>query len=1303
MKASHDTSSAPVLARSPAVGAVERIAFRARVLRIVAAISALAVLALVSIWVAASVDALVRFPALLRGVVLCAIVALIVIDVRKFLIPAFRFRPRAIDIAQRIERQRPEFSGHLASAVDFELTGLSRTNELAAFAVRNLDERAKGVDFAKVLRLRPTLLRVLAACVCFAGSAVFALREPAYATIALRRVLTPWSDASWPARTAVESLMTGTSVAPKGAPIELRARLTKGDVGAERVFVRYRTLGDAGSADGGPQASGWTEVALSRQPSGDYSRLVDADGDRLEFVFLTRDAESAIGSIRLIEPPAIVSATLSVEPPEYARRVVPARSEQLGTGLDSRATPREPLLEGSRVRLSLVLSRPIAVDSEVPAVWMIGDAGDTGEAGEADAEADVSGGGASDASSAESTEAAERTDPTAGTPPPAAGASSAVLQSEPGSEPDHGLAANRSHDARTPQNPAASDRSEHTEHSQRRVFQPVADPTDPAVWIIEFTSRGPARVEVQLVDADGIRQPEPSVYAFDSIADRTPTAAMVEPPQDESVVADARVPIGAEHRDDLELRSAGIEIATRLGRSDSESLVFEERAEFGERKTSASIERVLDIARLQLSAGDSVVLRGFAEDHFDGLGSPERSHGRARSAPRVLRIVGEEEFERQIRSSFSGVRRDAMRIDERQAKAREQTEADAVDPSLEQLQAAITDSIAQMREATEGLLERLDRNGRRDGSLADVARQAQDIVSMAEARSAEASEALQRAARSGATDGEREQREIDAREAADRQDAVRAELEDLVKLLDRDEDAWAARRRLEGLTNRIRQLSRETQQAAQRSNGESREQLSPEARAEIDALSERQAKASEEAEKTTSELKERAKALQESDPRQAQALDSAAKAAEDGKVREEMEQASRDAAENKLEQSKAAQDRALEALRRAAEALDEDRKVRASELARVLEDLVETIRRLIAETEDLRREVPIVPDGQVAAEVQQRDSLAGSFGVLSQNTRGVAADARLRSREAARPARALDSAAVSMASAAGGLRAPIFVRKETAEAAETSLKHLDEALRLAEEAAARAEQRAEAEKREELLQKYREFLERETILRDSAQKLAPPADQNIGRRELVESRRLAAAQEELRESVRKLLDSEEEIKASEAMIDMHDIVDAALSDSKTKLNQGKPLDSVPPANDAIEALAAIVAALDETAPSDDGDMFGERQASGGDQGSGGQQSAGAIPPVAEVKLLRSMQESLARRTRSLDESSASLDPVERSQRIGELAARQERILELGSRIAEKIRGSGRQAVEPEANPATDGPSDDSKGEGKVVP
>lgn len=1255
MKPDNETTPAPLQARSPAVGAIERLAVRARVLRIVAALSALVVLMLVAVWTAASVDALVRFPALLRGAVLCAIVALVAVDVRKFLIPSFRFRPRPIEIAQRIERQRPELAGHLASAVDFELTGLSRSNELAAFAVRNLEERARGVDFAKVLRLRPTLLRVLGAAACAGGSVLFAVAEPEYASIGLRRVLAPWSDASWPARTAVESLMAGVSVAPKGAPIELQARLTKGDAAGERVFVRYRTVSDGtsgGGAESGTSATQWTEVALSRQPSGDFSRLVDATGDRIEFVFLTRDAETPTTSIRLVEPPAVVAAALSVEPPEYARRVVGPRTEALGNGLDARATPREPLLEGSTVRLQLTLSRPIPVDTATPVVWMIGGAG-----------------------TAQAVDAGTALDKT--------GVETAPTEQDGSSAPQAGHAAESERDADAaearPQVPAS-------EQSGRRAVVPAQDPANPALWTVEFKMQGPMRVEVQLVDADGIRQPEASVFAFDAIADRSPTAAMVEPIQDESVVADARVPMKAEHRDDLELRATGIEIATRLGKADTESLAFEERAELGERQASGSIERLLELARLQLSAGDSVVLRGFAEDHFDGLGSPEKSHGRARSAPRILRIVGEEEFERQIRSTFSGVRRDAMRIDERQAQAREQAESAPADATAERTQAAITESIAQMRESADKLLERLARNGRQEGSLADVARQAQDIVSTAEARSAEASESLERAGRPAATESDREKRESDARQARERQDEVRAELEDLVKLLDRDEDAWAARRRLETLTSRIRQLARETQQAAQRSNGESREQLSPEARAEIDSLAERQAKASEEAEKAVSELKDRAKALQESDAGQAQALDAAAKAAEDGKVREEMEQASKDAAQNKLEQSKAAQDRALEALQRAADALERDRKVRASELARTLEDLVESIRRLIADTEGRQRELSGVPGGQVAPEVQLRDVLAGSFGVLSQNTRGVAADARTRSREAARPARALDSAAVSMASVAASLRAETFVRDAAVSATEAALQHLEEALRLAEEAAARAEQRAEAEKREELLQKYREFLERETMLRDAATKISPEPDQPLGRREVVESRRLAAAQEELREALRGLIDSEEEIRSSEAMVDMHDIVDGAIADSKTSLNQGKPLESVAPANEAIEALAAIVAALDESGSADDEDVFGEQEASGGEQGSGGQQSAGAIPPVAEVKLLRSMQESLARRTRALDESAASLESIARSQRIGELAARQQRILELASKLAEKIRGDGSQ---PGAPPGTD--------------
>ncbi len=1255
MTVDHDPTSGVSNARSEAVKAVERVAVRARMMRIAAACAALAMLVILSVSATAAVDALIRFPSILRGIFLCVIVGLVAVDLRKFVIPSLRFRPRPIEIAQRIERQRPELAGHLAAAVDFELTGVSRTNELAAFAVRNLEERAKGMDFGSVLKLRPTVLRVFGAVACVALAIGFAAVEPVYASIAVKRVLLPWSDAAWPARTAVESLMVDRTVAPKGTPVELRARLSKGDEASERVFARYRSVRDGA---GGGEASAWTEVALSRQPDGAFSRLVDGDGDRLEFVFLTRDSETQVGSMRLVEPPAITAATLVAEPPAYAQRVMGARTEDLGSGADARATPRDPLLDGSRVRLELKLSRAIPFDAANPTVWMIGEATLDAQDGVVQ-EGVVQDGVLQD-----------------GVLQEGATASSASA--------DGGAAAASAVQAAKGVGPA------------RKPVTPTIDPADPARWVIEFTARGPTRIEAQLVDADGIRQREPSVFAFDTVADRAPTAAVIDPAQDESVVADARVPMRAEQRDDLELRSAGIEIATRLGKAETDSLVFEERAEIAGPQPAASIERVLEIAKLQLAAGDSVVLRAFAEDHFDGLGASEKSHGRTRSAPRVIRIVGEEEFERQIRSSLSGVRRDAMRIDERQAKAREQVEKDPKDATLEQGQAAVTEGAARIRESAEQVLERLGRNGRADGSLADIARQAEDIASAAEARSAEASEALERARKEAKTPEEREQRAADAKQAAERQDEVRAELEDLVGLLDRDEDAWAARRRLEGLTNRIRQLARETQQAAQRSNGESREQMSPDARAEIDALAERQASAAEEAEKTLSEMKERAKALEESDAQQARALDAAAKAAEDGRVREEMEQASKDSAQNKLEQSKAAQERALEALQKAAQELEQDRKVRAKELARMLEDLVEAIKRLIAETEGRRAELAGVPGGAGEPESRLRDPIAALFGVLSQNTRGVAADARARSREAARPARSLDSAATSLAAVAATLRARDFAREDAVAAADAALKHLDEALKLAEEASDRAEERAAEEKREELLQKYREFLEREVTLRDAAKKIVPESGKAIGRRELVESRRLGSAQEELREAVRRLLDAEEEVKGSDALADMHDVIDESLSDSRASLNDGKPGAAVPPADDAIEALAAIVGALDEKDTPNDEDAFAEQQNSGSDQGAGGQSPSGAVPPVAEVKLLRSMQDSLARRTRALDEAASSMTPVERAQRLGAIAARQQRILELGSKLAEKIRagGSNANAGSGEAPGETDsGPSD----------
>ncbi|MFZ4749737.1 MAG: hypothetical protein ACOYMM_04415 [Phycisphaerales bacterium] len=1197
--------------QSATVRTVVRLAGTARALRIAGAMASLIVLVAASVAGVAALDAAVRFPAVLRALMLAAIAFFVVVDVRRFVLPALRFRPEPVDIALRIERMRPELAGRLASAVEFEMSGTARGSALAARAIRDAEERAVGAALGKVIRVKPTAVRLAVAALCVAASAAFAVLEPGAASIAVRRVLAPWSDAVWPARTAVEGLVADGSVAARGRPLALRARMTQGEAERERVRAEYRITRDGVAAD-------WIEVGLARQPSGEFERFIDADGELVEVRFLTSDAATEIAKVRLVPPPAVASAEARIEPPAYAAAAVRARVEQLGDCSGSRGIMRDAILEGSAVSFDLRLTRAVPFDPAKPPLKVVAA---SGEAGVADA---------------------------------------AVARIE-------------------------------------------VDPADPAHWTISCRAREATRLSLALVDADGIAGDDEVVLAFDTIADRPPTATIAEPLQDESIVVDARIAMRADARDDIALVKSGIEIATRLGKAAADSLVFEEPAALEPDANGvaleAGVERTLDVARLKLEAGDSIVLRGYAEDGYraeagaDGA-ADATGHGRIRSAPRVLRIVGEEEFERQIRGVFAGVRRDAMRVDERQAKARDALERDPAERSLTEMQAAVTEGAARMREAVEQAMDRLARNGRDEGVLQELAEQARELAATAESRSAEASGAVERAqaqqddvaAKSAAT-----------KDAAERQDAVREELEDLVALLDRDQDAWLSKRRLDALANRIRQSARETEQAARRSNGESREELSPDARAEIDALADKQQQAAAEAEQVVQELKERAQELKEADPQQARALEEAAKAAEDGKVREEMEQAAKDSEQNRLAQSKDAQDRAAAALQKAAEALDEDRKVRAEELARQLESLADSIRRLLEQAEAVRAEVAAVSDGAEADADRERSALGA--GKLSQNVRGVATDARAAGREAARVARTLDGAAGSLAKVAGNLRAEPFDRDDTMLAVDAAIKALNDALAEADEAADRADQRAEQEKREELIAKYRDFLEREAGLRGSVGKIVPADGKPLGRRELVESRRLGTAQEELRKAVAELREKDEDVQSSDALVELHDALDTTLADAKESLSGGRPAEAVPAQDEAVGILSAIVGALDESQqPKGDEDPFGEQQeGQGGGQG-GDQQSGGTVPPAAEVKLLRAMQDSLAKRTRAFADEAAQLDPTVRAQRLAEIAARQQRILELGQKIADKIApkggsgGNGPDVVPPagDAPPAPPG-------------
>jgi hypothetical protein len=1272
---------------------VVRVAQRARALQLVSACTTFLSLFVLCVLISTLLDALFRFPWFVRVGFLAAVLAVLLVHLRTRVLPAWKFRPTAVDLALRIERRRPELIGRLASAVEFDLGGITRASKLAARALSDAEERAVGADLTGILRKGPVAGRTLALVACLSVSLWIAVKNPSSTSIALQRLFVPFIDVRWPSRTGVVSLIEEDSVAARGRPFALRARLTEGDPLKERVRASYRVLpalDTASSPNGDSSDIVWTEVVLARQPSGDFERLIDTNGGAIEIRFLTNDAETDVVRVQLVEPPALQQATLCVNPPTYAEGVVARRQEELGTGLDQRAVVREPLLRGSEFELKVRLTRALPSGSERSCVRVLVD-------------------GAQAFGLSTHGEGAQ------GTP---------VTQEASGAQ------------AEVAQQPVPSPLSS--------LFRVSVDESDPTSWTVSGRAIGATRIEMQLVDAYGITHDEPIAFMFDVSDDRAPSVTVVDPAVDESMVFDAKVALRVEARDDLALQEVGVEITVELATSaaengaqtPAESEKVGERDDFGSRRglkfeegrslksqnaqgdrtrsddatedvttptLVSDFETTIDLAKLSVRAGDRLILQGYAQDAFEN--SPDtpsestkvesegraavvqadrnvssiREQGRIRSAPRTIRIVGEEEFERQVRSMLGGVRREAMRADERQARAREALDRDASDVTVQEAQGALTESLGRLEEATREALERLKRNDRDDGVVGELATQALELAETARARSSESSAALSDAAHSN----DQSQRDKSVQRAKAAQDEVRKELEDLVSLLDRDEDAWMARRRLDALAERVRQSARETAQAAARSSGESRDELSPEARAEIDALAERQRSSATEAEQLASELRERAKSLAEADAKQAQSLEQAARSLEEGRARDELEQGAAAAEDNRLEQSKAAQDRAAAAIAQASEALSENRKVRAEELARVLEELTESIKRLIRQTEPIEADVKIVTDAAGETAEIERDVLARAVGTISQNARGVAQDARAASRESARAARFVEDGAKSLSGAATKLRAEHFNRDDVSSEIVAALKSFDDALKAAEQAAERAEQRAVEEKKEELLAKYRGLLERQVGVKTSVEKLVRADGGQLGRREAIESRRLGITQAELRQSIAEIPNQESAVRDSDALAELHDLIDAALKEAASALGEAKPTNAIGPASDAIEALSFIVESLDESGEQEDSDEFGEQQqsAEGGEGGEGPQ--AGPVPPIAEIKILRSMQRALAERTKAVAEQATSRSETELRQAVAELAARQQRIIELATKIAEKLgaQPSGKSGVE----------------------
>lgn len=773
-------------------------------------------------------------------------------------------------------------------------------------------------------------------------------------------------------------------------------------------------------------------------------------------------------------------------------------------------------------------------------------------------------------------------------------------------------------------------------------------PDDPTRWTVRWTLTDSTDVEIALEDEHGIANIDPIRYRFPVVKDRVPSVTIVDPNGDRRVTVDATVPVAADAVDDVGLDLFVIEATIEGGSSNAMDAVELQRfapREDGSDLADASIATSLAVRDFPVGEGDSILLTAIAADRRP-VENPE-----VRSATRRLQIVSERVIVDEIQSALASVRRDAIRLEDDQAGLEDAVRENGVDGQIVRGQERLGERLEGTMEALDGIDRRRRENQVGDEMLAELLDQARERIEAATAASESATTDLDRANRSEAGN---DPESTDVESATESQREVRDELADLAATLDRGEDAWVVSRQIERLAEDLADLQQQTGELADRTMGRDRSDLSEEERREVDDLARQQSSLAERSRELIEDLEQRSESLSQIDPNESSALEEAAEQARREGLESEMREAAEAAQENRLRQAGQSQQRASEALERMQETMEEIRKAKVEELRRRMESLVESLESLVSASEDGLAILSRIEDDRDTEAIR-----AHSDGLvrLQRNTMSVAVDA---AQAEERIGRLVDRASDRQGQAVSRLRSAPPRLDEARDAQEQALQQLQEALDLARAAAERLAEQQAAEERDQLLATYREIRDRQIGIQIETMDLMPAEDADIGRRDRINLRRLATREGEIGVAMTEIAEEFTEVEDSLVFSMTHRRLDVWIDSVATSLRDADPsIEVVESQTMIIEAITGLVDALEESQPPEE--PFA--QDGGGGGGSGGEESEGGpqplIPPIAELKMLKSMQRQILDATKRVDAlraETASNEAVER--RLADLSEMQ---------------------------------------------
>lgn len=692
-------------------------------------------------------------------------------------------------------------------------------------------------------------------------------------------------------------------------------------------------------------------------------------------------------------------------------------------------------------------------------------------------------------------------------------------------------------------------------------------------------------------------------------SDAAPTAVITQPDRDLMITTHAQLDLGASFSDDIGLAHTRIELVHAIRPADSPGAIPEPTDPIvlheSRSVSSAHIdERVtLNVSELDTKPGDELWISAAA---LDLLGASQ-GHPASTSETRTLRIVDDQTLIEQIQRSIAPVREALQRLDEQQAALQEQLHDGALESA--RTQRTLAEQLGAQRRLINRIEQTAAQNTIDDPSL-------RTLLSDADALLEQATDAADRAA--DAIDQSRD-------ESAQReQQRVRDRLGELLSILDRGEDAWLARRSVQQLRDELERLNNETNELNASTAGKSLDQLSADERTTLERILDRQRAAAENAQSMLDELDQRAEELQDTDPTQAEALRRAASQGRGAQIGQTLDQASDELSENQTGAASQSQQAAMNELDQMLEEIDQAAKNRDSALRRQLASIIDQLRSLIAEQQ---RQLARVHSGD--------DTLDDELIALVRNTLAVRDTATGAFPETRTIADAINRAADQQSLAITAIRAEPSDPVGAEQHERNALTNLEQALADAERLEQQAEDREARRLREELRGKYSDALQSQVSLRDLS---APLIDQSLSRKQRSEARALSASQLELRAALETLITETEGLGDAEVFALAHAQLDRVMTRAASALTERTPPPSIRSDHEqAILLLSALVEVLSDPPPQEQDfeDGSGDSGGSGSGNASGEQP---LVPPIAQLRLLRSIQQLAAMQTRALSES-----------------------------------------------------------------